>query len=205
MKPMKPILFSTLMVQAILAGRKTMTRRVMNPQPRPENSYFGGQVTHSADKKLLACVGFSRSALAVADYDYAKQPYRTGDILYVRETWFGKDDWFAYKADNPEPDFYAPWRSPATMPRAAARIFLRVTDVRCERVQEILCGDMKREGCIPATVTGGQYQQWQRDYFIPLWDSRYAKRGFGWDDNPYVWVISFERIEKPQEEGSDNT
>lgn len=148
-----------------------------------------------------------------------KAPCQPGDVLWVRETWKPQDYSFVdnvmscqiiFKAggpDNLNPRVFwnhgddtvfescGTWRSPVTMPRSAARLFLRVKDVRVERVQDILCGDMKREGVIPKTVTGGQYQQWQNDYFKPAWDARNAKRGFGWDSNPFVWVISFERLE----------
>jgi len=131
--------------------------------------------------------------------------YDVGDILYVRETWSRIDDLpydnYVYRTNygTTEDDSFPPsmfkWRPSIHMPRDAARIFLRVTGVRVERLQDILCGDMKREGCIPETVTGGQYQQWQRDYWIPLWDSINAKRGYGWDTNPWVWVYTFERVE----------
>ena len=218
----KPILFSTPMVQAILDGRKTMTRRVVKPQPRPENSYFGGIVTSSTDNSLIGCVGFCRSALAVCDHDYRRPRYQPGDILWVRETWFcdecdpdcaGRteksectfnhvgDCCYGYKTQYTEPipsDMKIKWRPSIFMPKEAARIFLRVTDVRVERVQDILCGDMKREGCIPETATGGHHTQWKDDYWIPLWDNINAKRGYPWSSNPWVWVISFERTDKPE-------
>ena len=169
---MKPILFSTEMVRAILDGRKTMTRRVVKPQ------------------------------------HYRKPRYQTGDILWVRETWSVQEDLpydnYVYRSDygTTEHDSFPPsmfkWRPSIHMPKEAARIFLCVTDVRVERVQDILCGDMKREGCIPETVTGGQYQQWHRDYWIPLWDSINDKRGYPWSSNPWVWVYSFKRCDKPE-------
>lgn len=210
----KPILFSTPMVQAILDGRKTMTRRVMNPQP-PTGASF-----------LDLCDDMSISAVdrhgndypkdvdglyATFEYDgwpefpVFKSRYQPGDILWVRETWCPCatiNGWlddvslYGYKADY---DGVVPWKwKPSIyMPREAARLFLRVTDVRVERVQDILCGDMQREGCIPKKVTGGQWQQWQHDYWIPLWDGLNAKRGYGWANNPWVWVYSFERVDKP--------
>ena len=196
---MKPILFSTPMVRAILDGRKTQTRRVIKIDDAPENW-----------KKSIA----GTSIVRTSPYDAKLSRYAPGDILWVRETWQEKECemcragipslggsctcGYIYRADI---NLNGGWRPSIHMPRDAARIFLRVTNVRAERLQEILCGDMRREGCIPATVTGGQYQQWQRDYWIPLWDSTIKKQDisrYGWDANPWVWVISFERCEKEE-------
>ena len=202
---MKPILFSTAMVRAILTGQKTMTRRVCKPLTLnyPAHAYL-----NETPEQWLARWNH-------------KPPYKPGDILWVRETWYYEEHMHDLTAGEPDlpggryshryiyrassPDYPVNvgvgehgWRPSVFMLREAARIFLKVTEVRVERVQEILCGDMKREGCIPAIVTGGQWQQWQRDYWIPLWDSINAKRGYGWDKNPWVWAISFERIEKPE-------
>lgn len=210
----KPILFSTPMVKAILDGRKTMTRRVIKPQP-----------TIMANGKPLN--GYNDSMIKAAG-EFPTPKYQPGDILWVRETWgigtrpdpmqgwvdgveFKADEAFIdeieslplYHTDNEalfelySNDERKGWHPSIFMPREASRLFLRVTDVRVERVQDILCGDMQREGCIPKTVTGGQWQQWQHDYWIPLWDSIYVKRGYGWDKNPWVWVYSFERVDKP--------
>ena len=205
---MKPIIFSTPMVQAILNGCKTQTRRVMKPQPRletyrnPERDFWIWEDCNWLDGGL----GFPKSGIE----DYA--PYKPGDILWVREAfWVHNDDPLdsykniIYDADygdgHKTPDRWLPqWynRKPSiTMPKAAARIYLRVTDVKVERVQEILCGDMKAEGCIPAHIKGGQWQQWQRDYFEPMWNRTNAKRGYPWHANPWVWKIEFERTEKP--------
>jgi hypothetical protein len=184
MTRIKPILFSTPMVQAILAGRKTMTRRVVKPQP--ENGFVDPFTKFLCEK--------THYGGHVVNPKYAK-----GDILWVRETWLLENgDRYTYRASEPFLADWLKWRPSIFMPKEACRIWLRVTDVQCERLRDILCGDMKREGCIPETVTGGQYQQWQRDYWIPLWDSINAKRGYGWDANPWVWVISFERCEKPR-------
>lgn len=199
----KPILFSTPMVQAILAGRKTMTRRVI-ALPCGMSGHPVGEANNPDNPLGFMYPGGIKRPRALP-----------GDTLWVRETWFreecaqdcaGQQDenecpfnrvgnsCYGYKAQYTDPSIVAKWRPSIFMPREAARIFLRVTDVRAERLQTILCGDMKREGCIPATVTGGQYQQWQRDYWIPLWDGINAKRGYGWDENPWVWVYAFEHI-----------
>ena len=227
----KPILFSTPMVKAILDGRKTQTRRVVKPQPRSENSYFGGEVTHSTDKKLMGCVGFCRSPLAVCDHDYARIRYHVGDVLWVRETWRSTDfeyhdgKWTAsiqYKDGNKGPrvswwhpiDFGEPdnciyfktgWRPSIHLPREAARLFLRVTDVKVKRLHDISLKDIEQEGfyCEPEYMNPFRmvhyaYEPGMRIHFAKFWDSLNAKRGFSWKTNPWVWVISFEKTEKPE-------
>ena len=176
---MKPILFSTPMVQAILDGRKTQTRRVIKIDDAPENW-----------RKSLA-----------------GSRYKPSDILWVRETWadvFGK---YEYRADYSESEntyrvkrygtTIAKWRPAIFMPRAAARIFLRVTDVRVERLQDITEDDATAEGL--RIGIGGAPCFSCRDAFAELWDKLNAKRGYGWDTNPWVWVIEFERCEKPDD------
>lgn len=83
------------------------------------------------------------------------------------------------------------WRSPVTMPREAARLFLRVTDVRVERVQNISAEDCEAEGYFETAPVEPRPRSW----FSDVWNARNAKRGYGWDSNPFVWVISFERLE----------
>ena len=214
---MKPILFNTTMTQAILAGRKTVTRRVVKPQP--ELFYILGKHRDYINPNEIAFKIMEQGGRDCV----LLPPYQPGDILYVRETWAQKatiNSWldhknlYEYRADyTDEQNEYrkkrlgvisARWKPSIHMPKEAARIFLRVTGVRVERLQEILCGDMRREGCIPDTVTGGQYEQWQRDYWIPLWDSTIKKQDInrcGWAANPWVWVIEFERISRDESEG----
>jgi len=190
----KPILFNTEMVIAILDGRKTMTRRAVKPQPN-------GEIKANIPYEFYG----SKTERIFTDTKAYLARYSVGDVLWVRETWAdnipGCPNGITYRADHIDPKGDGPanpikWKPSIHMPKSAARIWLTVTDVRVERLQEILCGDMKREGCIPATVTGGQYQQWQREYWIPLWDSTIKIQDisrYGWDANPWVWVISFER------------
>lgn len=146
--------------------------------------------------------------------------YQPGDILYVRETWHkyikrvGKGEschlaeFYGYKASiaNSE-DANEPWKSPACMPKEAARIWLRVTDVRVERLQEITVDGCHREGINIETsaVTDGETLNRKHDFslekFETLWDSTVKKSDidrYGWDANPWVWVIEFERCEKPE-------
>lgn len=197
---MKPILFNTEMVRAILDGHKTMTRRVMKPQP--------------------AMYGFLETYY---DWSKVKTPYYPGDILYVCETWcnYGElndndqvidgTEKYYYRADgeNPTPfnyflvgderRDYPVWRPSIHMPKEAARIFLRVTNVHVERLQNITISDIRAEGVVPNTITGGQWQQWQRDFMKPVWDNAIKKADrdmYGWNANPWVWVIEFERISK---------
>lgn len=191
----KPILFSGPMVQAILDGRKTMTRRVIKPQP---------------EAKLYQYM--SRNEFYEADGDDPKyetqhnSPYGVkGDRLWVRETWAqlceadeltGKCD-IAYRADDwptdePGPDYIkGTWRPSIFMPRWASRITLEIVSVRVERVQDISDTDCEREGVDLANASIPGYL---RERFKRLWNSINAKRGFGWDANPWVWVIAFNLV-----------
>jgi len=189
---MKPIIFSTLMIQAILDGKKTQTRRIVKPQPPQFMDYF--------EKR-----GDGFKAYMVpgepCDYPLIKPRYQPGDILWVRETWAKRihsDNRYYYRADNNLGAIFNreddKWRSPIFMPREAARIFLRVTNVRVERVQDITAHDAIREGMeseIPFDTV---------DEFKELWNNLNAKRGYGWDTNPWVWVIEFEKISKEEAE-----
>lgn len=180
---MKPILFSTAMVQAILEGYKTQTRRVINPQP------MAG---------LRESV-FVRSGIEDGHGREVKPKYLPGDVLYVRETWnevFGFDGIthvrYIYKQQCPS---HIHWRPSIFMPRKAARIFLRTTDVRAEKVQEITEEDAYAEGVITnAAVKVSSYVFW----FESLWNRFNYKRGYGWDANPWVWVYTFELITREE-------
>ena len=94
------------------------------------------------------------------------------------------------------------------MPKEAARIFLRVTDVRVERLQDMNMNDIQDEGVVPNSVKGGQWQQWQRDYMKPVWNSIVKKSDlnkYGWNANPWVWVTKFEKINKEDTPWKENT
>ena len=187
---MKPILFNTQMVRAIMGGRKTQTRRAVKPQPK--------------DKALLE---FRDGILSWGDmragicYEYeAKAAYQPGDILWVRETWRLKtpsvldETKYIYRADsNPSDETEQKWHPSIHMPKEAARIFLRVTDVRVERLWDISSEDVYAEG------TDNRLWAATRDAFRRLWDSTIKKADlyrFGWDANPWVWVYTFEQIRK---------
>lgn len=194
----KPILFNAEMVRAILDGRKTCTRRVAKNVPdhthRIEPVYENGRFQFD-------CFYSSYVAALDADADFCMPcfpPYQRGDILYVRETWC-KGSWmnekerYYYKADDN--DFHCVWHPSIHMQKEAARIWLRVTDVRVERLQDMTDDDAEAEGCFDYTSTALG--------FPDVWDSTIKKSDIGrcgWAANPWVWVVEFERCEKPKEE-----
>jgi len=182
---MKPILFNTQMVKAILDGRKTVTRRVYKNFPY---NIFDGieEGTEAFEKRKLAL-----SAIA---------QHQKGDILYVRETWNTVDGDYVYRADQ-EKDYFK-WKPSIHMPYEAARIFLRVTNVRIEMLQDITMEQVIKEG-----ITGLDLEHialLENHYDIPfaaLWDSTLKKSDlelYGWKANPWVWVYEFERISKEE-------
>jgi hypothetical protein len=206
----KPILFSTEMVRAILEGRKTMTRRVVKPRYDKERGRF-------ARMGLFATIGLrngmwhglSPEGIPFVN-DEIKQPrYQPGDILWVRETWLEHKGTYIYKADGKHEALDAligvpcfKWRPSIFMPRAAARTFLRVTAVRAERLHEITEEDAVREGFFAgwhSTETSSRAMA-ARQAFCWVWDTLNGKRAGGayaWARNPWVWVVSFERVEMP--------
>jgi len=195
----KPIIFSGDMINSMLAGRKSQTRRVIKPQPifRPyENDSFGAPWWEWRDYWWLDGVnGFPESAIK----DYAR--YKVGDYLYVKET-YCRDyaGYYQYKADLDDGAleaglmdgfFTSRMKSPRYMPKQASRIFLRVTDVRAERLQDICFNGIVAEGYPFNAMDGITAKNW----FIDLWDSINGKeKGCAWEDSPWVWVYEFERV-----------
>ena len=198
------------MVRAILAGNKTQTRRVIKPQPEPfEGETDGGDYWHWKSKKggvIWPHLGIGSSRFErMAEF----APYKLGDVLWVRETWAqyisdGKKG-YLYKAD-PAFDSYEPrdsgwnWRPSIHMPREAARIFLKVTDVRAERLQDITPEDAIAEGFDRRICSVGYFNDKcmiciYNFCFAATWELLNEKRGYGWYKNPWVWVIAFERTE----------
>lgn len=196
----KPILFNTEMVRAILDGRKSCTRRIVKHDVEVIlNSPYYKKHPEMADKQIISKL--------------CMPPYQPGDILYVRETWCKYDDdhiidgrKYAYKADaspiseEARKKFGYRWRPSIHMPKEAARIWLKVTDVRVERLQEITSEQICREGVeveYPHVLNGEE----KRYAFSILWDSTIKKSDldrYGWNASPWVWVIEFERCEKPE-------
>lgn len=235
----KPILFNTEMVRAILDGRKTCTRRVIKPQPQSGLCY-----TYAGGHK--DCIGKwtypNRGAHKlwgeeyklpenIKDEELSKRwnpPYHTDDILYVRETWSEgyEDGTYIYRADDKLADLPTFKESSKLiyhpsihMPKEAARIWLKVMNVRVERLQEMKPVDVIKEGaysdCWDCLNTYGEsgsqccygteeqcsqcdevMMEWEK-----LWNSTIKKSNidrYGWNANPWVWVIEFERCEKPK-------
>ena len=144
--------------------------------------------------------------------------YQKGDILYVRETFANIPETapgnIHYKASATKADLEWfdeegwKWKPSIHMPKEVARIFLKVTDIRIERVQDITEENAIAEGCkmagdFPAErkIDDGIYEGWDaaREWFADSWQNLYKSKGYGWDDNPWVWVIEFERCEKQDE------
>lgn len=211
-----PILFNTEMVRAILDGRKTCTRRLVK--------FFSGENprwTGYIKAGLMLYNGKNEPCIR-------KAPYQPGDILYVRETWTEECGKYYYRADY-DSDYLDPcetlsggypascrnhpgcdgcmatstrihWHPSIHMPKEAARIWLKVTDVRVERLQEITSEQICREGVeveYPHALNGEE----KRYAFSTLWNSTIKKADldrYSWDANPWVWVIEFERCEKPK-------
>jgi hypothetical protein len=185
------------MVRAILDGRKTQTRRVVKPQPKHIEwfEHQGG---------WCAKVRESPGTPDEPAYEMVRCPYGVpGDRLWVRETWYGPGLYgLRFRADNEhnKPP-HARWKPSIHMPRWASRITLEVTGVRVERVREIRPTDVIWEGVEPEEIPGyigfdgGQPPELDEAgtiaKFRDLWDSINAKRGFGWDENPWVWVVEF--------------
>lgn len=225
----KSIPFNTEMVKAILEGRKTSTRRIIKPQPA--HRQFGGFVYDSGDKKLIGQAMFINSFPAIGENaaDYAKPPYQQGDILWVRETFNTNPvqeyidktaPRYVYKATDIE--FDGGWKPSIHMPKSAARIFLKVTNVKVQKIQDISQEEARAEGIQWITKDGTVFKYftscdawedyhrknkkkylgtpWQdmpktaKEAFKILWDSCYYWPK-SWDANPWVWVIEFEKVD----------
>lgn len=226
----KPILFNTEMVRAIMDGRKSCTRRIAKPQPDWNHTYPLGFVNDSTERKDVGSFGFGTNELG-GSIQYAKPPYQPGDILYVRETW---KCWRAHRYEatadiifktggdgvrlqfangsidsvnrfdydtfvNKWLSYHGEWKPAIHMPKEAARIWLKVTDVRVERLQEISGKDLIKEGI---DLFQSNYVRVAFDEFKNIWNSTIKKSDldrYGWDANPWVWVVEFERCEKPED------
>jgi len=205
----KPIIFSGPMVRAILDGRKTMTRRVVKLQPVPEPARF--EIWSRADGLWYPCSNSGRTGIGNWGGPRWRCPFGIpGDHLWVRETWADTSKEcprcpVSYRATWPPEDEEGrcfKWKSSRFMPRWASRITLEVTGVRVERLQDITEEDAKEEGVyqrceewLPTDADPNGYAYvMAADAFRTLWDSINSRRGFGWDANPWVWVISFRRV-----------
>lgn len=205
----KPILFNTEMVRAILDGRKSCTRRICkdaNECTVPDMNFY------NADSRTYAVHNF-------ADQEHTEQlstaertcPICPGDILYVRETWGEgyEEGTYIYRADDKLADLQTfkeaskiIYHPSIHMPKKAARIWLKVTDVRVERLNEITDKGAEREGAQPDYPFDYAVDKWPNlEHFKKIWNSTIKKPDidrYGWDASPWVWVIEFERCEKPE-------
>lgn len=250
---LKGILMSTEMVRAILAGRKTVTRRLIKLAPADEYHFIELETDPdeiriqpgSGEEYPYKLSGLYAVFTGEFGYPMVKAPYQSGDVLYVRETWCkgslnGGAEQYFYRAD--ENEFYCSWHPSIHMPKEAARIFLRVTEVKVERLQEITVEGTLQEGIdteVPpiceSSINGNIPNDNQREYmnklsekeleeyiqdlarhtymgwcdyadklfriYNQLWNSTIKKSDidkYGWNANPWVWVILFERISKEE-------
>lgn len=218
--PIKPILFNTEMVRAILDVQKSCTRRIVKGFI-PNKAVWG--YTAFTPKGCISCRGTFADGYGEK---FFKLPCKPGDILYVRETWCALPvneaghmrghSVYYYKADRdlrPE-GWRGNWHPSIHMPKEAARIWLKVTDVRVERLQDITYNGALREGsegircdhvalgvhgCTDCMNTG--WIEPPQVEFMQIWNSTIKKSDlnrYGWDANPWAWVIEFERCEKPE-------
>ncbi len=211
-----PILFNTEMVRAILDGRKTVTRRICkdgDDYTVPDMGFY------SADRRTYVAHSYAdkrhKDKLSLVERPC---PIYPGDILYVRETWTyheNAEGGIIFKARCPEKLAKTKkWHPSIHMPKEATRIWLKVTDVRVERLKDITEEQAMKEGfsgircgcggtayaCTDCYNTG-----WIEPPFVGFmytWNSTIKKADldrYGWDANPWVWVIEFSRCERPDE------
>lgn len=208
MTQIKPILFSTEMVKAILDGRKTMTRRVIKSKHESGLFRVGKRVSDGLVTEITSLDWDERPK---DDCTNDIQPkYKAGDILWVRETWARHldTDLFLYRSDCGNLNVGWNWKPSIFMPRQACRIFLEVTDVRAEKLGQLNEQDAIAEGIEsfrpvpgdgPAVTlyrdyTGGPWTPNPLDSFKSLWISINGD----WNPDQWVWVYPFKRIEKPE-------
>ena len=211
LKAARPILFNTDMVRAILEGKKTETRRLVTKKViiRPDQ-----EINQNGKGRFVLYNVTPRCG--IPQNIFFKLPYQLGDLLYVRETWGWEPCWdcgldtektvcpyeheriynqknreygcYCYKAsmDDGDTPSVGTWHPSIHMPKNAARIFLKVIDIRPERLQ-----DIDDNGVVAEGLQIG-------DPFDDLWNSTIKKADrdrYGWDANPWVWVIKFKKLE----------
>jgi len=196
------------MVKAILAGTKTQTRRVLQPQPHdlPAGDVYCDPYNHNYEHFTfwtrpdnLMCLGVGGN---IKDTCHWRCPYGVpGDRLYVKEAFLpnvmGCPNGLAYKADHLDPKGDGPanpmrWKSGRFMPRWAARLFLVVTDVRVERLDKTTPDDLRAEG-FDKHIDDASLSWYRR--FADYWNSLNRRRGYSWESRPWVGAISFRRVE----------
>ena len=206
-------------IKAILDGRKIQTRKVIYPQPEldPDGAKYGMGGFWWASSKCLSMVTVEQMP-CLCPYG------QIGNKLWVPEPWLLYNHLgtfvgsipkqrcssalsVGYKVDGLDPENIFGWRPSITMSKWAARIWLEITDIRVERVRDITDKDALAEGIITTynecqfppvpwyTYSGAIHQYvFPRVAFEHLWDTINAKRGYGWDIDPWVWVLTFKKI-----------
>lgn len=215
----RPILFSTPMVQAIMDGRKTMTRRIVKPQPPKEcedDDPIIDWCDYDHEKGWQGC--YIDWEMAEGDSHAVKSPYgKVGDLIWVCETFNQSGGTIRYKA-SPEIVYKTKsigvtttdlkWKPSIHMPKSACRIWLEITNIRVERLQDISEEDAIDEGVESPNPCGGCGSHWKpcigcmhpfskvmpRYKFFQLWKSINGEQS--WNDNPWVWVVEFKKIDK---------
>lgn len=195
-----PFLANGEEVQAILEGKKTVFRKLIKPQPTCAYPRDCGCTIWNHGKTDDAC---DRECLGL---DVGKEIYQPGDILCIKETWDYLGGWqlkdpgiegkYFYRADGDHRpiSWRGNWQSSVHMPKEAVRIWLQVTDVKVERLNDMTIEDCEKEGIL-CRNNGDIFA------YIKGWDSVLKKSDrekYGWAANPWVWVLKFERCEKPK-------
>lgn len=189
----RPIIFSTEMVQKILSGTKTQTRRLIKPQPHYfKSTRFNGK---SWEFSLGSQVGYD---VRVCSHG------QVGDRLWVKEAYLGMIFPFngvecCYKADGiqlSKPSMA--WENARYMPRKYSRLLLEIENIRVEGLNDISEKDAIAEGCLGLHLQHRDAPQTflkPQEHFAHVWDEINGKKGFAWATNPFVWVIEFRRVE----------
>lgn len=230
----RPILFHAGMTEAVLEDYKTATRRLIRPRYQKNESGFevarnkgtGQRWVYAVDEEgfmgreivppylpddilyiretwaFIPCIGcngdYARPGVGMACYDTQAVEYDDGASI--------SDGCFVYRAGCRNPERIT-WRPSIYMPKAAARIWLKVKDVRVERLQEMTLDDFLKEGVrIPPEAFNDPMNAYlqARNQFIGIWDSTLSQGQqdlYSWEANPWTWVIEFERCRKPESEG----
>lgn len=209
-----PILFNTDMVRAILDDLKGATRRAVKGFI-PDDAIWG--YTAFTPKGYISCRGTFADGYGEK---FFKLPCEPGDILYVRETFDYLEGWiigdpgidgkYFYRADGDlrPVSWRGKWHPSLHMPKEAARIWLKVKDVRVERLQEITAESALTEGADKYIRANGTLNEDQTiTSFIGIWNNTIKKSDidrYGWDASPWVWVIEFGLCDKPSEPYQQN-
>lgn len=202
----RPILFTPENVRRIRDGQKWQTRRMMEPQPE---HVWGFGVGHSDPEHFCAHVRYPGGH---QPDPWVRCPHgKPGDRLWVRESlveeggqWFYRADRAPVLVDPKDETAMIAWAHHKTtsyasaihMPRWAARLVLEITGVRIERIQDISYDDMRAEGVRPEQEASLLWRESLAERFRALWDEINGDRGFGWERNPWVWIIDFEVVRK---------